>query len=196
VVDHRANRWRVVQDSGTFAIGLTPKRRKNGSDQGRARRRTEQRGSDSASSAGKFDRTQFDYRPTPKQRSAIELLRYLSFMGPVLVATAKSGSFDREAWTLELDAAEKRTLDETLEVIAKQPEAYERLLAGMSDADFRAEMTGFDGSKISRGAFIVSLVLGGHAAYRTQLFLYLKSCGHDQLGTTNLWRGVDAMAPV
>ena len=49
-----------------------------------------------------------------------------------------------------------------------------RLLADMSDADFRADMTGFDGNKISRGAFIVSLVLGGHTAYRTQLFLYLK----------------------
>jgi hypothetical protein len=88
-----------------------------------------------------------------------------------------------------------RNLDETLAVIAAQPDAYARLLADMSDADFRAEMTGFDGSKISRGAFIVSLVLQGHAAYRTQLFLYLKSCGHEQLGTINLWRGVDAMAP-
>ena len=60
---------------------------------------------------------------------------------------------------------------------------YDRLLAGMSDADFRAEMTGFDGSKLSRGMFIISLVLGGHAAYRTQLFCYLKACGHEQLGT-------------
>jgi hypothetical protein len=57
-------------------------------------------------------------------------------------------------------------------------------------------MTGFDGSTLSRGAFIVSLVLGGHAAYRTQLFCYLKACGHEQLGTVNLWRGTDAPAPV
>jgi hypothetical protein len=59
------------------------------------------------------------------------------------------------------------------------PDAYDRLLADMSDADFRAEMTAFDGSKTSKGAFIVSLVLGGHAAYRMQLFLYLKSCGRN-----------------
>ena len=65
----------------------------------------------------------------------------------------------------------------------------------MTDADFRGEITGFDGSKLSRGEYIVSLVLGGHTAYRTQLFCYLKSCGHEQLGTTNLWRGADAMAP-
>ena len=29
------------------------------------------------------------------------------------------------------------------------------------------------------------------AAYRTQLFCYLKSCGREELGTANLWRGVD-----
>ena len=145
--------------------------------------------------ASKFDPTQLDYRPTPKQRSAIELLRYLSVSGPQLVVTAKNGSFNPEAWKSEIAGAEKRSFDETLAVIAKQPEAYERLLADMSDADFRAEMTDFGGNKVSRGSFIVSLVLGGYAAYRTQLFCYLKACGQEQLGTTNLWRGVDAMAP-
>jgi hypothetical protein len=145
--------------------------------------------------AGKLDIAQLDYRPTPKQRSALELLRYLSFMGPALVATAKNGKFDSEVWKAEIDAAEKRNLDDTLKVIEALPDAYARLLADMSDADFRAEMTGFDGKKISRGAFIVNLVLGGHAAYRTQLFLYLKSCGQEQLGTINLWRGADTMAP-
>jgi hypothetical protein len=143
--------------------------------------------------AGKLDIAQLDYRPTSKQRSALELLRYLSYMGPALVATAKNGSFDREAWSSEVKAADMRNLDETLAVIAGLPGVYEQLLSGMIDADFRAEMTGFDGQKISRGAFIVSLVLGGHAAYRTQLFLYLKSCGQEQLGTVNLWRGADAV---
>jgi hypothetical protein len=141
--------------------------------------------------AGKLDIAQLDYRPTSKQRSALELLRYLSYMGPALVSMAKHGSFDREAWTSEVSAADMRNLDETLAVIGKLPDVYERSLADMSDADFRAEMTGLDGNKISRGAFIVSMVLGGHAAYRTQLFLYLKSSGQEQLGTVNLWRGVD-----
>ena len=145
--------------------------------------------------AGKLDISQLDYRPTAKQRSALELLRYLSFMGPTLVSAAKQGSFDREAWKAEVDAADMRNLDQTLAIIATLPAVYERLLSDMPDADFRAEMTGFDGNKISKGAFIVSLVLGGHAAYRTQLFLYLKSCGQEQLGTVNLWRGVDPTVP-
>jgi hypothetical protein len=145
--------------------------------------------------AGKLDISQLDYRPTPKQRSSLELLRYLSFMGPTLVATAKNGKFDGDAWKAEVAAADMRTLDELLAIIGALPDTYAQLLADMSDADFRAEMTGFDGNTISRGAFIVSLVLGGHTAYRTQLFLYLKSCGQEHLGTVNLWRGVDATAP-
>jgi hypothetical protein len=47
------------------------------------------------------------------------------------------------------------------------------------------------GRKSSRGLLAITLVLNGHAAYRTQLFLYLKSCGRDELGTMNLWAGVD-----
>jgi len=143
--------------------------------------------------AGKLDIAQLDYRPTSKQRSAIELLRYLSFMGPTLVATAKNGKFDGDAWKAEVAAADNRNLEQTLAVITSLPDVYDRLLADMPDDDFRAEMTGFDGSKTSKGAFIVSLVLGGHAAYRTQLFMYLKACGQENLGTVNLWRGSDAV---
>ena len=145
--------------------------------------------------AGKLDSAQVDYRPTPRQRSALELLRYLSFMGPQLIGAAKAGAFDGAAWKAATSAADQRGFDEIVAVIGALPDTYASLLADMSDADFRGEMTGFDGSTMSRGVFIVSLVLAGHAAYRTQLFCYLKACGHEQLGTTNLWRGVDAMTP-
>jgi len=143
---------------------------------------------------GKLDRAHLDYRPGPQQRSAIELLRYLSFMGPTLIQAAKSG-FDREKWLAAVHAAEKQGFDELVSAIAAQPGAYDTLLADMSDSDFRGEMTGFDGKKTSRGAFIVSLVLGGSAAYRTQLFLYLKACGRAELSTMNLWQGMDPPPP-
>ena len=51
------------------------------------------------------------------------------------------------------------------------------------------------GSKSSRGYLLVNLVLAGHAAYRTQLFCYLKACGRDELSTMNLWAGTDAAEP-
>lgn len=146
--------------------------------------------------AGKVEPSMVDYRPTPKQRSTLELLRYLSIMGPQLVLAAKGNGFNVESWTAAQKAAEARDFAQTVAAIAGQEQEYARLLGDMSDADFRAEMKAFDGSATSRGAFIVNLVLGGHAAYRTQLFGYLKSCGREELGTLNLWQGKDAPAAV
>jgi hypothetical protein len=141
--------------------------------------------------ASKIDPKQLGYRPTPKQRSTIELLKYLSIMGPFLVQAARTG-FDPAAWQAANQAAEARDFDETLKVIAGQADAYARMLADISDAELRSEMDGFDGKKVSRGAFIVNLVVCGCAAYRTQLFMYLKAGGREELGTINLWAGVDA----
>jgi hypothetical protein len=50
------------------------------------------------------------------------------------------------------------------------------------------------GTKFTRGSLLVNMVLGGYAAYRTQLFCYLKSCGREELNTMNLWAGVDGPA--
>jgi len=143
----------------------------------------------------KIEPSMVDYRPTPKQRSTLELLRYMTNMGPQLVKAARTGGFDVPSWTEAIKVAEARDFDQTVAVLKGQAEEYATLLSDMSDADFRAEMTSFDGGKTSKGAFIVNLVVAGHAAYRTQLFLYLKSCGREELSTYNLWQGVDAPAP-
>jgi len=144
--------------------------------------------------ASKIEPTMLDYRPSPKQRTTLELLKYLSIMGPGLVQAAKAGGFDREAWTRAQADAEARNFDQTVATIATHSETYASLLSSMPDADLRLEMDGFDGRKTTRGAFIVNLVLSGHAAYRMQLFLYLKACGREELSTYNLWAGVDPPA--
>ena len=143
--------------------------------------------------ASKIDRSMLDYRPTPKQRSTIELLQYLSLMGPMMTkyGLAKDGAFDRDSWMAASEAAKQRDFDQTVAAIAAHSDEYEKLLADVTDADFRSEMTGFDGSKMTRGVYLVNSVLGGCAAYRMQLFLYLKACGQEGLSTSNLWRGVD-----
>ena len=131
-----------------------------------------------------------DYRPTPKQRSTIELLRYLSNMGPLLLPAIKSGQFDGAAWKAATEGAATKNLEQISASIATLSDQYAELVSGFSDADFRGEIEMFGRSQ-SRGSHIVGLVLGGHAVYRTQLFLYLKANGRDELNTYNLWGGVD-----
>ena len=144
--------------------------------------------------AGKIDRSTLDYRPTPKQRSTIELLRYLMGMGPILVRSIKSGSFDVEAWQAMTAKAKAADFDQVLAMIRAQESEYASLLASWTEADFRGSIELF-GRTTTRGAWLLELVLNGCAAYRTQLFCYLKSCGREELSTSNLWQGVDAAVP-
>lgn len=143
--------------------------------------------------AGKIEPSMRDYRPTPSQRSTTELLRYLTMMGPALVTAARTGAFDVDAWTKQEAAVATLDTDQTVAAVAALAETYAAMLDDMSEADLRAEVELF-GMKSSRGGFIVNNVLSGHAAYRTQLFLYLKACGRSELGTMNLWGGMDAPA--
>jgi hypothetical protein len=146
--------------------------------------------------ANKIDRAALDYRPTPKQRSTIELLRYLTMMGPMLVRYAKGDPMDASAMSEAVQVAEARNFEQTLAAIAVHSETYAALLTDMSDDDFRAETKGFDGSPTTRGQFLVNHVIGQCAAYRMQLFLYLKACGREELNTMNLWVGADMPATV
>ena len=144
--------------------------------------------------AGKIDRAQLDYRPTPKQRSTLELLRYLSFMGPVMIESAKRGTFDPALWNAAEQPVKAADFDQAVATIATLRDAFATSLGAWSDDDFRVEIEMF-GRTSTRGAFIVSNVLNAHAAYRMQLFLYLKACGREELNTMNLWAGIDAPMP-
>ena len=64
--------------------------------------------------AGKIDRKQLDYRPTPKQRSTIELLRYMAVMGPMIIRGVKAGAFDGPAWQAALAEVEAMNFDQVL----------------------------------------------------------------------------------
>lgn len=148
--------------------------------------------------AGKVDQSKLDYRPSPTQRTTLQLLQYMAVMGPTQIAVIQTGTFDRPTlsalWAPAEAVAKTMTFDQAVAAIEKQSGQYASLLGAWSDADFRANMDMF-GTKTTRGALIVNLVLGGHAAYRTQLFCYLKACGREELNTMNLWAGSDAATP-
>src|SRR5215813_5924824 len=78
--------------------------------------------------AGKIDRTKLDYRPTAKQRSTIELLKYLSMMGPTIIEYAKATTPDPNLWPAAAQAAEARDFDQTIAVIGAQRDVYAKVL--------------------------------------------------------------------
>lgn len=145
--------------------------------------------------ASKVDPQRLDYRPAAKQRSTLELLQYLTIVGPIHLRTIASGVFSMEAWRDtwrdQQKAASARGFEETTQEIARLNELFGEVIGVLSDDDLRAPIEMF-GRKASRGLWIVRLVLGHYTAYRMQLFLYLKASGREELNTMNLWVGMDA----
>jgi hypothetical protein len=136
-----------------------------------------------------------DYRPTPKQRSMLELLQYLVIVGPVQLRTIQGGTFDMDSfskrWQAEDAKAKAMGVVEAADAIGKQPALIREIVNSLSDADLRNEMEMF-GSKATRGALLANLVHSHYVAYRMQLFLYLKSCGREELSSMDLWAGRSA----
>ena len=145
--------------------------------------------------ASKVDAGKLDYRPTPKQRSLLELLRYLAIMGPIHARTIKAGVLDMDLWSKTWGAEEVRAkgmnLEQVKKAIGELSGFFAEVLGSCSDTELRTEMEIF-GNKGSRGSLWVSLVLCHYVAYRMQVFLYLKACGREELSTMNLWAGRDA----
>jgi hypothetical protein len=135
-----------------------------------------------------------DYRPTPTQRSTIELLQYLTMMGPELIRAIRAGGFDGDVWTAAEQRASALSFEDVVAAIRAQTALYAEMLADLGEAELRREISLFGGPE-SVGSTLVNQVLCGCAAYRTQLFLYLKACGRHELSTLNLWAGVDVTPP-
>jgi hypothetical protein len=143
---------------------------------------------------GKVDPAKIDYRPSAKQRSVLELIQYMTVMAPAMTESIKGGEFTREAmgaiWGPRDEASKKMNWEQAVAAIGRQSDELTRYIGAWSDADFRSAINMF-GQDTTRGAALVNMVLCGYAAYRTQLFLYLKAMGREELNTMNLWGGVD-----
>jgi hypothetical protein len=142
----------------------------------------------------KVDPAKIDYRPSAKQRSVLELIRYMTIMAPAMTESIKGGDFSNEAmgaiWGARETASKAMNWEQAVAAIGRQSDDMTRCIGAWTDADFRSEINMF-GNSMTRGSALVNMVLSGYAAYRMQLFLYLKAMGREELNTFNLWIGAD-----
>src|SRR4030095_16282596 len=140
---------------------------------------------------GKAKPEMLDYRPTAKQRSLIELLRYMTVLMPIIVPSIKGGAFLVDDWTAGEARAASMDFEALLKTLESQAALYAELVGAISDDELRGEIEMFGMKKMTRGTMLFNVVLCGHSAYRMQLFCYLKACGREELNTMNLWMGID-----
>lgn len=136
-----------------------------------------------------------DYRPTPGQRSTLELLRYLAMCGMGGTLAMADGNWDGyKEWSA-------KTADLTLEQIApaidEQADALRAYYGALTDEQFaNQKATTPLGQEVTLGRALLELPVKWMTAYRMQLFLYCKQAGNEDIWTPNCWGGVDRERPV
>ena len=137
--------------------------------------------------ASKLKDSDMDYRPTPKQRSTLELLQYISMVFDTAAEAFVTG--DTSSWTPREEASKSLTLAEFDTTMGAQELAFHAWFRQLSAEQFTEE-TDFWG--VAPRAVHFMNALRWASAYKMQLFLYMKSLGYSELNTMNVWMGMDS----
>ncbi len=135
-----------------------------------------------------------DWRPTPKQRSTLELMQYLTTCGVIGVKAMIHGNWDH------VEAIDKAAQSVTPENFAAAMDAQmaelETDVRAVPEADLAGRAATMPwGAPTTLGLSLVDCGLKPLTAYRMQFFLYAKQSGAADIGPANCWVGVDMPKP-
>lgn len=128
------------------------------------------------------------YRPTPGQRSTLELLRYLSYCGIGACHFALEGNWD--GYQKVAKRGQKMPAGKFPAAMDRQKKEIAALLSKLSAADFSSRMTKNPaGQEMTLGRALLEMPTRWLGGYRMQLFLYARALGAD-VSTPDCWYGV------
>lgn len=131
----------------------------------------------------------FDYKPTEKQRTTLELLQYLSMVTPATIEAVSKA--DTSHFMPYVEIGKTVTQENFLEVFDKHLKEAVATLESMTDEDLSAVINLFMMGDKTKGVYLVETIGKWLPAYKMQLFLYIKASGNPDIGTSNLWGGMD-----
>lgn len=137
--------------------------------------------------AGKIDASKLDYRPTPGQRSTLELIQYMGRFMTIGIEGNIAG--DQNVYIELSKAPNPTTFENFVEQLDAQIKFIQETVGALAEEDFQKESTVF-GSTNTLGMHLLGN-LKTATAYKMQLFLYIKQSGNDTIGTSNVWGGMD-----
>jgi hypothetical protein len=127
-----------------------------------------------------------DYRPSETQRSTLELLQYLSAAGSTTMKVMLTENV--KSYEDYLDFKENVNLENFKDKMDAQEADIREMFAQISDEDLKKEFD-YYGNR-TKAEHLIEGILKTFAAYRMQLFLYVKACG-AHVSTMDVWAGVD-----
>ncbi len=129
----------------------------------------------------------WDYRPSPKQRSTLELVQYLCKMPKAMILTALQS--DPSPFKIAAEEGSKLKPSDVNAAIDAEIRDIKKILADITEAQLQEKTDPFKMGPQRKGYLLLNGVLKNTAAYKMQLFLYIKANGRDDIGTTDVWAG-------
>ncbi len=134
---------------------------------------------------------QMSYKPTEKQRTLGELMQYLTYVYSALTEAVVKD--DKDIYMKHHDAATMPTLENFAELMDKEIAHVTELVTPLTEEQLNKEVDMW----VTRSVAMHLLhALQNATAYKMQMFLYMKASGTENIGTMNVWAGMDAEAGV
>ncbi len=129
------------------------------------------------------------YKPTEGQRTTLELLQYLSSVFVNGTHVIYEGSTD--AYKTSPLTGTDTTVANFAEKMDAQLVTWNAQMAKFDDIEMEKVINIYGMGEKTKGVYLVENLVKWLAAYKMQLFLYIKSSGNTTMGTSNLWGGMD-----
>ena len=130
-----------------------------------------------------------DFRPKETTRSMLEILQYLSFIGTCMLkywAQEDEPNFGKFFKNLSLASGNLKP-DEFLTAMDDQIKTVNNLFIQISETDLYDKQVMCPWGEMALGEAILETEIKWLAAYKLQLFFYLKLCSDQSLGTPDAW---------
>ncbi len=136
--------------------------------------------------ADKVTEEQLSHKPTETQRTTAELMHYLTYIfaaGTESVTTGDGSAYKKYMGT------PIPTLENFKSMLDEEEARVLEFLSPLTEDELKEEFAMW-GRTQSKAMHLLGF-LEIAAAYKMQLFLYLKQSGTENIGTMNLWAGMD-----
>lgn len=133
-----------------------------------------------------------DFRPAEKMRSTMELMQYLSGIGATMLRWFVINDLTPEEWVKIREYRKTLTLENFKDRLDEQMEDIVKYMNMINEEDLvKVEVLLPSKEKMVLGTAIINAPIKWLAAYRMQLFMYLKMNGRSEISTREAWTVIE-----
>jgi hypothetical protein len=127
------------------------------------------------------------FRPSEKVRSTLELMQYLSSIGSLMMRWLIKDDLTKEDFIKIREHRLTLTLENFEERLDQQLDEIKMYMGMITEEDLLKEVELPNKEKMPLGTAIINSPIKWMAAYRMQIFIYLKISGKQDLSTREAW---------